>query len=444
MSERFVIIGGVAAGTSAAAKARRVNQNLTIEIYTNEEFISYAGCGLPYFIGDHLANQQDLIARTVEEFGKQGIKIFTNTNAVKINKEEKNITIENKSTGQKEVVSYDKLLIATGARAFVPPLEGSELAGIFTLRNIPDSMAIRKYISEQAPKKAVIVGAGYIGLEMVENLLEHNIEVTLIEQNQHIIPNMDEDMASMVTEYLASQGVIVKTSEQVLGFKGQDRVTTIVTNNGEFASDFVLLSIGVRPNTEIADAAGITLGARGAIRVNNRMETNIENIYAAGDCATTTHLVTDKEVHIPMGTTANKQGKTAGENIAGGKAEFKGVLGTGIARIVDMEIARTGLSEKECQALGIEYITKTIKSKNIAHYFAHAREMWVKLVVDKNNRRLLGGQIVGYNGAAKRIDIIATALNNQATIDSLQDMDLAYSPPFSPVWDPVLIAINQF
>lgn len=444
MSKKLVIIGGVAAGMSAASKARRIDKDLVIEVYTNEPFVSYAGCGLPYFIGNHLANQQDLVARTVEQFNQQNIEVFTETRATKINKEEKNITIKNINNNEEKIVNYDKLLIATGARPFIPPLEGINLEGIFTLRNIPDSVIIRNYLAENKPKKAVIIGAGYIGLEMAESLLEHNIEVTLIEMNNHIIPNMDEDMAKIVEEYLITKGVIVKTSEAVKAFNGDGKVQEVITDKGIIETDFVLLSIGVRPNSEIASEAGINLGARGAIQVNNRMETSIKDIYAAGDCATTFHLVTGEEVFIPMGTTANKQGKTAGENIAGGNAEFKGVLGTGIARIVDMEIARTGLSEKECQRLNIEYITKTIKSKNIAHYFSHAKDMWVKLIVDKENRKLIGGQIVGYQGAAKRIDVVATAINNNATIDSLQDMDLAYSPPFSPVWDPVLVAINQF
>lgn len=444
MQKRLVVIGGVAAGMSAAAKVRRMDKDFIIEVYTKEKFISYAGCGLPYYISNHIANQQDLIARTVPEFARQNISVFTECEATELNPGAKTVTIKNILTDEIKSVSYDKLLMATGARPFVPPLEGIDLKGVFTLRNIPDSEKIKQYIADYQPKKAIIVGAGYIGLEMVESLLEHDIEVTLIEQNHHIIPNMDEDMADIVTEYLTSKGVIIKTAETVKGFQGHEKVVAALTDQGLIETDFVLMSIGVRPNSEIAKEAGITLGTRGAIQVNNRMETNLKNIYAAGDCAVTNHLVSGQEVYIPMGTTANKQGRTAGENIVGGNAEFNGVLGTGIARIVDMEIARTGLGEKECQNLNIEYVTKTIKSKTIAQYLPHAGDIWVKLLVNKENRQLIGGQIVGFSGAGKRIDTIATAIHVQASIDSLQDMDLAYSPPFSPVWDPVLIAINQF
>ncbi len=444
MAKRLVVIGGVAAGMSAAAKARRTDPDMVIEVYTNDEFISYAGCGLPYFIGNVIPKQSMLIARTIEQFAEQNIQVFTQMKVTKINKEEKTITAENMLSAETTIVAYDKLLIATGARPVIPPWEGVNLKGIFPLRTIHDSQNIRSYLTEYQPKRAVIIGGGYIGLEMVENLLAHNCEVMVVEQNEHIIPNMDKDMAALVSDYLGAQGVTVRAGESVTSFKGEERVSEVITDRGIIEADLVIMSVGVRPNSEIASEAGIELGFRGAIRVNNRMETNVPDIYAAGDCAATFHLVSEQEVYIPMGTTANKQGKTAGENLAGGNANFKGVLGTGIAGIIDMEISRTGLSEKECQALGIEYISQMIKSKTKAHYYPTADNIWVKLVVDKNSRRILGAQIVGFAGAAKRIDIIAAAITLRSTIEDIIDMDLAYSPPFSPVWDPILTALNQF
>lgn len=429
---------------SAASKARRINPDIHIEVFTDEEFVSYAGCGLPYFIGNKINSKQKLLARTIEQFLNQNIHVFTQHKVVDINKENKTVTAENLVRGEIITKSYDKLIIATGARPKVPDIEGINLEGIFTLRTLEDSLNIRDYFLENNPQKAVIIGGGYIGLEMVENLLEYDCEITLLEQHDHIVPNIDEDMAKIVHDYITSHNITIRTGEKALKFEGNKRVEKIITDQGEIEADFVLLSIGVQPNSELAQKAGLELGVKNAIKVNNRMETSFPDIYAAGDCATTIHLVSGEEVYIPMGTTANKQGKTAGENAAGGNAKFNGVLGTGIARTIELEIARTGLKEADCQRLGIDYISHTIKSKTAAHYYPVSGDIWVKIIVDKQSRLILGSQIIGFNGAAKRIDILATAITTKATIDDLKDMDLAYSPPFSPVWDPVLIAINQF
>lgn len=441
---KLVIIGGVAAGMSAAAKARRTDPNISIEVFTDEQFISYAGCGLPYFIGNKISSKDKLLARSIEQFMSQNINVTTQTKVIDIHKENKTITAKNLLNGEVTTKSFDKLIIATGARPVMPPIEGIDLNGIFPLRTINDSLNIQEYFLKHKPQKAVIIGGGYIGLEMVENLLEYDCEITLIEQHSHIIPNMDEDMAKIAHDYITAQNVTIKTGERVIKFEGQGRVEKVITDKGVIEADFVLLSIGVQPNSELAKNAGLELGVKNAIKVNNRMETSFPDIYAAGDCASTTHLVSGQEVYIPMGTTANKQGRTAGENAAGGKAIFNGVLGTGIAQIIDLEIARTGLSERECKNLDIDYISHTIKSKTAAHYYPVTGDIWVKIIIDKQSRLILGSQIVGFKGAAKRIDVLAAAITAKATIDDLKDMDLAYSPPFSPVWDPVLIAINQF
>jgi len=439
-----LIIGGVAAGMSAASKARRINPELEIIVYTDDEYISYAGCGLPYFIGGRFANKESLIARTAAEFASQNIMVKTRIRAEEIKHESKLVLLRDLQNDQIFSDHYDRLVIASGARPFVPPMDGIDLKGIFPLRTIQDSLEIKDYLQRRKPRKAVIIGGGYIGLEMAESLLEHGCEISIIERAPHIIPNMDEDMAMIVTAYLESQGIKIHTGIAVSGFSGDQTVTAVNTEKGPIEADFVLLSIGVLPNSEIAAAAGIELGIKNAIRVNAKMETNIDGIYAAGDCATTTHLVSGREVYIPMGTTANKQGKTAGENAAGGNTSFKGVLGTGIARVMEMEISRTGLSENECRQQGIDYVAKKIVSKSAAHYCQTSREIHVKLIADRTNNRLIGAQIAGYSGAAMRIDMLASAITMQATIADLIDMDLAYSPPFSPVWDPVLVALNQF
>ena len=444
MSEKLVIIGGVAAGTSAAAKARRVNPDLDITVYTDDEYISYAGCGLPYFIGGKIASRENLLARSVADFAAQNISVKTLMRAEEIKPENGKVIIRNLQNQLTFEDNYDRLVIATGARPFVPPLERVELDGIFTLRTIHDSLKIKEYLFQHRPQKAAVIGAGYIGLEMVENLVEHGCQVTLIEKAPHIIPNMDADMAQILTQYLQSRGVEIRTGETITGFMGNKSVSGLSTDKGEIAADFVLLSIGVQPNSEIAAAAGIEPGINNAIRVNAKMETNKDRIYAAGDCATTSHLISGKEVYIPMGTTANKQGRVAGENAAGGNASFSGVLSTGIARVMEMEISRTGLCESECQALGINYISRRIKSRTAAHYCPVSGEIHLKLIVNQSNNRLIGAQIVGFAGAAMRIDMLATAITVGTTVEDLIDMDLAYSPPFSPVWDPVLIAVNQF
>lgn len=444
MNNKLLIIGGVAAGMSAAAKARRVNPELEITAITDDEYISYAGCGLPYFIGGRIAEQSQLIARREEDFAQQNIKVKTRTRAKLIRPEQNSVLTENLETGQLSEETYDRLVICTGARPFLPSLEAIDLEGVFVLRTIQDSLAIKTYLRQHKPKRALIVGGGYIGLEMVENLREYGCEIILLERAPQLLPNMDEDMALILTSYLQSQGVEVRTSENLNGFDGDSRVRTAFTDKGSLPVDFVLLSIGVIPNSELAAAAGVELGIRNAIRVNEKMESSLPEIYAAGDCATTKHLVSGQESYIPMGTTANKQGRVAGENAAGGDARFAGVLGTGIVRAMEMELSRTGLTENECRQLGIDYVSRRVKSRTAAHYCPVSREMHVKIVAEQTGGRILGAQIVGYAGAAMRIDMLATAITMQSTLESLIDMDLAYSPPFSPVWDPVLVALNQF
>jgi len=444
MSKRLIVIGAVAAGMSAASKARRTDPDLDITVYTDEEYISYAGCGLPYFIGGRISSKEELLARSIESFAKRNINVHTLSRVEAIDPQNKKVYIRNlqKSTAPED--HYDRLIIATGARTLIPGLDGIEQKGIFTLRTINDSLKIKEYLHKAKPRKITIIGGGYIGLEMVENFVSQGCQVTLIEKAPHIIPNMDADMAEILTEYLLRQGVDVRTGETVLGFSGNGSVKSVITDRGEIPSDFVLLSIGVLPNSEIARDCGIRLGHKNAILVDRNMNTNIDDILAAGDCATAHHLITGKDAYIPLGTTANKQGKIAGENAAGGNATFNGVIGTGIARVMEMEVSRTGLSERECQQSGVSYATRRIKSRTAAHYCPASREIHLKLIAEEDSGRLLGAQIIGYTGAAMRIDMMAVAITTGSTVHRLIDMDLAYSPPFSPVWDPALVALNQF
>lgn len=444
MGKRLVIIGGVAAGMSAAAKAKRVNPDLEIKVFTEGQYISYAACGLPYFIGDKIKEVDKLFARDRDFFVKQGIEVHTGYRAEEIIPQKKEISVFSTADKKMMKVNYDRLIIATGARAFVPPMEGIFLEGVFTLRNVEDGLRIKKYILGKKPGRAVIVGGGYIGLEMAENLAELGIKVKILERSKHILPNMDIDMAELVKGYLLDKGIDVVTEVGVQKIDGDIKVEKVITEKGDIETDMVILSVGIVPNTELAARAGIELGYKNAIRVNSKQETNIPDIYAAGDCATVYHLLTGREVYVPSGPTANKQGRIAGENAAGGNEAFYGVVGTAITKVFDLEIARTGLSCRECEEIGWPYETSFIKAKNAAEFYPGNREINIKLIAHKGTGKLLGGQIVGFNGAGKKIDVIATAITLGATVQQLKNMDLAYVPPLSPVWDGLLIALNQF
>lgn len=443
MKKRLLVIGAVAAGTSAAAKARRVDPELEIKVFAEGEYISYGSCGLPYFIGGAITAREKLLARSIEDFARQGIDVKNLCRATEINLGEHKVTLRDLVGDRIFAEGYDQLIIATGARPIVFDWPGRDKKGIFTLRTINDGVQIKDYLRLKMPRQVLIIGAGYIGLEMAENLSGLGFQVTLAERGPQIAPSMDPDMASIIQKHLEQQGVKVLVNQEIAGFEGGETVSAALTASGIIPADFVLLSIGVRPNSELAAAAGVELGAAHAIKVNSRMETSTNGVYAAGDCATTSHLITGEDVFIPMGTTANKQGRVAGENAAGGSAAFAGVLGTGIARVFELEISRTGMSEKECREKGIKYISHTVKSRTAAHP-GYSGDVWIKIIADEKSKRILGGQIVGHPGSGKRIDVMAAAITLGARLEDLFDMDLAYSPPFSPVWDPVLVALNQF
>ncbi len=438
---KLVVIGGVAAGMSAASKARRMNKDMDIEVYTDEEYISYAGCGLPYYVQGLVEKEGKLIARTKEQFAKQGIKVFTNHKVISILPGEMQIIVVD-SEGTEKKVSYDKLVIATGARAFVPPLSGKELDNVFTVKSIPSAKLIKEQVKNEDVKNIVIVGGGYIGLEMAEAFAAWKKQITIVELAPQLLGNIDEDMAALVEEYLTKEGVQVRKGEKVLALEGEKRVRKVVTDKGEIPADLVILAIGIQPNSELAAQAGIELGIKGAIKVNKYMETNIPGIYAAGDCATAYHLLYQDDAYVPLGTTANKQGRVAGENAAGGRAEFSGIVGTAIIKVLDLEIGRTGLSMREARQLGKEFREIKVETSTKAHFYPGSQQVTIKLLIDKASQKILGAQIVGGTGAGKRIDVLAAAVQLGLTPFALSELDLSYAPPFSPVWDPVLTAAN--
>lgn len=438
---KLVVIGGVAAGMSAASKAKRMIKALDVRVFERSNYVSYGACGLPYFVQGLVPQADDLIARTPQEFKKQGIEAFLRHEVVEIDHKNRFVWVKNLETGKKIKEGYDKLVISTGATPVRPPLPGVNLPGVFVVNQVEDGIAIREALDNGA-KKAVIVGGGYIGLEMSEALRARGLEVTVVEMMERLVPRMDTMLSEDSTTELQAHGVKVMTGTRVQGLEGNDRVRRVVTDAGNLDCDIVILAIGVRPNTGLAQSIGVDLGPTGAISVNNRMETSVEDVYAAGDNTESMNLITNKPVYLPLGDIANKHGKTAGIVLAGGQAEFHGVVGTAIAKVFDRALATTGLTEAEAKAMGFDAGSLMIKSLNRAHYIPGKAGFRVKLVWDRSDGRMLGAQVAGAGNDTLRIDAIAALLYMKGTIDDLRRLDLAYAPPFSPVWDPLLVAAN--
>ncbi len=448
--QRLVVIGAVAAGTKAASKAKRDDPDLEVKVFTKERYISYAGCGLPYYIGGVIKEKREILVRSARDFkSNQGIDIFTEHEVTKISVPEKKVVVRDLRNGSTEEHSYDKLIIATGASPIVPPLENIDLGNIFTLRSVSDALLIRELLDSGKVKKAVVVGGGFIGLETAENMKLRGIDVTIVELMPHILPPFDEEIALYAQNHMIDMGVNILTGEKVTGFEGADgRVTAVKTSAGDIEADMVILSIGVRPNTALAVDAAIETGAAGAIKVNKYMETNIKDVYAAGDCAENTNLVTGKPVWYPMGSTSNKTGRIAGHNAAlregdeSGKDSLEGVLGTTIVKLFEINAAKTGLSERDAIKEGFEIETVIVPANDKAHYYPGNKQIITKLIVDKKTKKILGAQAVGNGAADKPIDTIATAITLGARVSDLAMLDLAYAPPFSMAMSSTILAAN--
>jgi len=431
---RIVVIGAVAAGTSAAAKARRNNDNAEIVIYERDIDISYSGCGLPYYIGKEIEDIDELTPRDPTFFKKKyNIDVFTGYEVLNINSDSKEVEVKNLNTNEVFKDSYDKLIIATGATPFIPQIEGIVNRNVFFLRNVQSARNIKKFIETERPKNAVIAGTGFIGFEMLENLMNDDINVTIVEMQNKITPNLDEDMATFLENTLKKKNINIIKNTTIT--KIDDESVTL-NDNTVIKSDMVIMATGVRPNTELAREAGIEIGITKAIKVNNKMETSIPDIYACGDCVETFSTITGKPVYRPLGSTANKTGRIAGDNASGGKIEYRGNLSTGIFKLFDMTIANTGLSEKEALEEGYDIqICHNIKPDKPSYF--HGKEMVIKAIADKKTEKILGVQIVGYEGVDKRIDVFVTLITYGAKVDELFHLDLAYAPPFSTTKDPV-------
>ena len=434
---KTIIIGGVAGGASAAARLRRLNENDEIIILERGDYISFANCGLPYFIGGEITDRNMLTLQTPESFRKRfNIDVRVKSEAVKISPEAHSVTVRNADTGEEYEETFDKLILSPGAEPIRPNISGMELPHVFTLRNIPDTMKIKGFIDSNKPIKAVVVGGGYIGVEMAENLVSAGLDVSIVELADHLIGPLDADMAADVHRYIRSKGIKLFLNNGVTEITDKK----VILQNGSIEADMVIMSVGVRPETSLAKECGIALNPRGSIIVNSRMQTNYPDIYAVGDAVEVKDFVTGLASFIPLAGPANKQGRIAADNISGIPSEYTGTQGSAVLKLFDMTVATTGLNEKRAAAEGIEYDKTYTYSASHASYYPNATNMSVKVLWDKNTKKLIGAQIVGFDGVDKRMDVLAAAIRFGAEVTDLKELELCYAPPFGSAKDPVNMA----
>ncbi|MFC8506871.1 FAD-dependent oxidoreductase [Streptomyces sp. NPDC057131] len=448
MSERLVVIGGDAAGMSAASQARRLKGPGELEIVAFERghFSSYSACGIPYWVGGDVDGRDELIARSPEEHRAREIGLRMRTEVTEIDVDRQRVRSRDLESGTEEWTGFDKLVIATGARPLRPPLPGIDAPGVHGVQTLDDGQALLDSLGRARDRRAVVVGAGYIGVEMAEALLGRGFEVTVLNRGEQPMATLDPDMGRLVHEAMDGLGITTVGSAPVTKIlTGEDgRVRAVATDREEYPADVVVLGMGVVPETSLARAAGLPLGTHGGLLTDLAMRVRgHENIWAGGDCVEVLDLVSGRERYVPLGTHANKHGQVIGSNVGGGYATFPGVVGTAVSKVCDLEIARTGLREKDARAVGLRYVAVTIESTSRAGYYPGAKPMTVKMLAERRTGRLLGVQIVGREGAAKRVDVAAVALTAGMTVEAMTVLDLGYAPPFSPVWDPVLVAARK-
>lgn len=443
--KRLVIIGAVASGAKTAAKARREDPDAEITLITEEADISYASCGTPYYISDIIKDSSSLIIRTPDYFLKMlNINVLTEHRVEEINPGGKDIAIRNLKTNSVASLPYDCLVFATGAKPYVPECEGVESGNIFTLHNIRSAMRIKSVLQQKKIGNAVIAGGGFIALEIAESMMKYGIKVHIIIRREHILSHIDKDIALLVQNHVRAKGVHILEDDEVIKYEtdSEGNVAKVITKKQTISAEIVLLATGIKPNVSLAKKAGITIGQTGAIQVNERLETNIPDIYAVGDCVETTHMVTGKPVWMPLATTANKHGRIAGINICGGNDTFPGVMGTFIVKVFDWTVAKTGLSEKEAIKNGFDAVSVIVPSHDKPHYYPGAKLIIVKLIAEKGSGILLGAEIAGEGVVDKRIDVVSSALMGKVTAGQLSKYDLSYAPPYSSPMDPLITAAN--
>lgn len=443
-----MIIGGDAAGMSAASQARRLKgpDELEIVAFERGHFTSYSACGIPYWVGGAVLSRDELIARTPEAHRERDIDLRMRTEVMEIDVEGGRVRTRDLESGAEAWTTYDKLVIGTGARPVRPSLPGIDAPGVHGVQTLDDGQALLDTLADTEGRRAVVIGAGYIGVEMAEALIQRRYEVTVVNRGTEPMSTLDPDMGRLVHDAMSGMGIeMVNGAEVTKILTGDDgRVRAVATEDAEYPADVVVLGIGVRPETELARAAGLPLGEYGGLLTDLAMRVRgHDNIWAGGDCVEVLDLVSGRERHIALGTHANKHGQVIGSNVGGSYATFPGVVGTAVSKVCDLEIARTGLREKEARAAGLQFVSVTIESTSRAGYYPGAAVMTVKMLAERLTGRLLGVQIVGREGAGKRVDIAAVALTARMTVDQMTALDLGYAPPFSPVWDPVLVAARK-
>lgn len=438
---KTLIIGGVAGGATAAARLRRLDEYAEIILFERGEYISFANCGLPYYIGGEIKEKSALTLQTPESFhARFNVDVRVLNEVIAIHPAHKKVEVKNLKTGEIYTEHYDKLVLSPGAAPFKPNIDGIENDKVFTLRNIPDTYRIKDYIDQKAPKKAIVVGGGYIGIEMAESLSHAGLDVTVVELMDHVIATIDYDMACDVHNHLRQKGVNLILKDGVKAVEDNADGLKVTLGNSELFCDMLILSVGVKPESALAVQAGLSVNPRGAIVVNEQMQTSDENIYAVGDAVEITDTVTGEKGFVPLAGPANKQGRIAADNIHGIKSTYRGTQGTGILKCFDLTVACTGITEAKAKQLGLNYEKSFTYSGSHASYYPGAVNMSIKIIFDKDNGKLLGAQVVGYEGSDKRIDVFATALYAGMTVDDLTKLELAYAPPYSAAKDPVNMA----
>ena len=438
---KIVIVGGVAGGATAAARIRRLDERAEIIIFERSGFISYANCGLPYYIGGVIEDREDLTLQTPESFFRRfRIVAKVNHEVTDIDVQHKTVHVTDLKTGTSFTETYDKLILSPGAKPILPDFY-TENERTFTLRTVEDTLKIRAFVEQKQPKTAVVIGGGFIGLEMAENLVELGIKTTIVQRSNHLLPTVDCDIASFIHANFRHHGVqlLLNTNTNKMSITGE-QVSLYLDNGSNISADMVVLAVGVTPENTLAKKIGLELGVKGAIKVNAKMETSIPDIYAVGDAVEVKHFITDKDSVISLAGPANKQGRIVADNICGINSEYKGSQGSSVIKLFDMTVATTGINEQQAKANGIEYEKVILTQNSHAGYYPGATAMTVKLIFEKATYKILGAQIVGYDGVDKRIDVIATWVRAGMKADELKDLDLAYAPPYSSAKDPVNMA----
>ena len=446
--ERMVVIGGDAAGMAAASQARqrRGPGDLAITAFERGSFASYSACGIPYWASGIVETPEELIARTPEEHRRRDIDLRMRTEATAIDLEARTVRAKELETGREWDEPFDTLVIATGSTPIRPAIDGIHAPNVLGVQTLDDGSALHAALRDPATKRVVVIGGGYIGLEVAEAVRHLGLEATVVDRSATPVTTFDPDVGERIAEALRGLDITLILGDGVASILVDDggRAVAVVTESGrEVPADLVVLGLGVRPNVSLAEAAGIPLGVSGGIAVNQRMQTLVPGVWAAGDCVESVHRLSGWRVVVALGTHANKQGRVVGINVGGGYATFPGVIGTAVTKVCDLEVARTGLSERECREAGYEFVTGSVDSTTKAGYFPGAEPIWVKAIAERRSGRLLGAQIVGRQGSAKRIDVLAVAIWNEMAVNDVLSLDLSYAPPFSPVWDPVAVAARK-